>query len=438
MLGKIVEDVAALAILKATRNLTLAYRDSGLELKDKQAYTVKAVTTDIAALAQMSILPDQLPDLEASLGRLQGIIDNSRRSGLAGVEQTRILSHQISHHFTALHIAQYKCLQNLEITKLSRINLIAGINNSGKSSLLEAIYLLTKHNDFAGILEVIRRRGKVEADHMPPEWFIEQLNGPLQISGQFDNKASSVAIVHKVEGSADLDRAHYLKTVEIDAAFAGENMVSSTRLFKSRDRTTQADDIKILCRTVFSSPFFLNEPHIYARFYRQAVQSKSIKTILEFLRHEIIDTLVDIRLVDEWQRFSVDDSQFDNGIDLTGYGEGVQRMFFISLLFASAKDGVVLIDEFENAIHAKLITRFAPFIHKLALEFNVQVFITSHSKECIDAFVKHVPKSADFACHALVNNIEGNSQGNIEVRQYSGIEFKRLLAAGNVDLRWAR
>ncbi|MFT4929404.1 MAG: AAA15 family ATPase/GTPase, partial [Phenylobacterium sp.] len=77
---------------------------------------------------------------------------------------------------------------------------------------------------------------------------------------------------------------------------------------------------------------------------------------------------------------------------------------------------------------------FAPFIHQLAIKFNVQVFLTSHSKECIDAFVNNVPEASDFAYHALVNT----SEGGIKVKEYNGIKYKKLLAAGDVDLRKAR
>jgi len=102
-------------------------------------------------------------------------------------------------------------------------------------------------------------------------------------------------------------------------------------------------------------------------------------------------------------------------------------------LFAEAANGVVLIDEFENAIHTELIGNFAGFIHSLATTFNVQVFLTSHSKECIDAFVRSVQHPKDFAFHALVQTADG-----IKAREFSGLEFARLVEIGDVDLRKAR
>ena len=75
--------------------------------------------------------------------------------------------------------------------------------------------------------------------------------------------------------------------------------------------------------------------------------------------------------------------------DLTQFGEGVQRIFHIGLLFAYARGGIVLIDEFENAIHYTLLRPFTRLVQELAIKFDVQVFLTSHSKECIDAFVQN-------------------------------------------------
>ncbi|KIM07815.1 MAG: hypothetical protein KU28_05005 [Sulfurovum sp. PC08-66] len=50
-------------------------------------------------------------------------------------------------HFDSITIAQYKLFRDFKIDKLNKINIFAGFNNSGKSSLLEAVYFLTKQND---------------------------------------------------------------------------------------------------------------------------------------------------------------------------------------------------------------------------------------------------------------------------------------------------
>lgn len=433
LFSKILSDERALSQLIAHRDLNAAYRASDLVFKEKQESAIQSVASDISTLSQLAIDSKQLPSLENALGKLQGIVNRTRGSGLSGVEQKTVFHDRVDSHYTSLHIESYKKLRNLTLSKISRINLFAGFNNSGKTTLLEAIYLLTRQNDFAGILEVIRRRGKIPEDHINPEWLVEQLSNEIKISGTFDQQASSVSIRNYVSEDSKLDKSRYLTSVEITSNFGTEGQESTTHIFKGRERETEAESIKLLSQVVYSSPFFLNEPHRYASFYHKSVQSKALPKIFEFIRREVVPSLNDIRLVDDLQRFLVDDAQYPTAMDLMNYGEGLQRIFFISLLFASAQNGVILIDEFENAIHADLISKFAPFIHQLAVTFNVQVFLTSHSKECIDSFVQNVPNVDDFAYYALVA-----TENHVEARAFSGKGFQRLLMAGDVDLRRAK
>ncbi|MEK7991100.1 MAG: AAA family ATPase [Thiotrichaceae bacterium] len=365
---------------------------------------------------------------------LQDTIEKIKNSELINSTEPQSVFHdRIDKHISELYIQNYKCLQNLKITTLSQINLFAGENNRGKTTLLEAIYLLTRQNDFDGLLELVRRRGKVSQEQLLPEWLLEQLPDEIKVKGIFDNQAASILIHHYPEDDNTLDKSKYLESIEINTEFGEYQQKSLTRLFNTKQRETLAKSIKLLCPVTYSSPFFLNEPHRYIYYYHKSVQSKALPKIFEFLRKTVLPTLNDIRLTDERQRFVVDDDNFVEGVDLSAYGEGLQRIFFTSLLFASSQNGIVLIDEFENAIHVELIEKFAPFIHDLAKLFNVQVFLTSHSKECIDAFVKHMPTTADFSYHALVEE-----DNNIAVRQFDGERYQRLIKAGNVDLRRAR
>jgi len=432
LLGKIISDAKAIEQLKRTRDINAAYRSSDQIFKERQQAAISTVNNEISTISQMTIQPQYLPELESALGRLKGAIDRTKASGMTGVEQTLAFHDRIDTHFTSVKVQNYKRLQGLELTKLSRINLIAGLNNSGKTTLLEAIYLLCRQNDFSGLLEVIRRRGKVAVDKINPEWFIDQLPSEIHVSGCFDANTAEVTIKHYKEEDREIDVSRYLESVEITSLFGQIQQESVTRLFKGRERETIASGKKILCPSIFSSPFFLNEPHCYTPFYHKSTQSKALPKIFEFIRKQVVHTVDDIRLVDELQRFLVTDQSYEYALDLTEYGEGMQRIFFISLLFASAQNGVVMIDEFENAIHSEIIEKFVVFIDELARIFNVQVFLTTHSKECIDAFLSQVKDLKEVTACALVEE-----DGCIQAREFTGPDLKRLVDAGNVDLRRA-
>jgi AAA15 family ATPase/GTPase len=432
LFGKILDDSKAMDQLKLTRDINDAYRSSDQIFRERQQAAISAVNNEILTISQMSIHPQYLHELEIALGRLKGAIDKTRASGMSGVEQTVAFHDRIDKHFTAINVLNYKRLKGVELTKISRLNLVAGLNNSGKTTLLEAIYLLCRQNDFSGLLEVVRRRGKVSIDKINPEWFIEQLPSEIIVSGCFDNNKSDVTIRHYKEEDREIDVSKYLESVEITSEFGGIQQESITRIFQGRERETIASGKYILCPSIFSSPFFLNEPHRYTSFYHKSTQSKALPKIFEFIRKSVVNTVEDIRLVDELQRFLVADQSYEYALDLTEYGEGMQRIFFISLLFASAQNGVVMIDEFENAIHSEIIEKFVKFIDELARIFNVQVFLTTHSKECIDAFLSNVDDLSEVAACALVED-----GGVVKTREFTGQELKILVDAGDVDLRRA-
>ena len=52
--------------------------------------------------------------------------------------------------FSCISVERYRGVSGLTLDAPGRINLIVGMNNAGKTSLLEAIYLLAHQNDEPG------------------------------------------------------------------------------------------------------------------------------------------------------------------------------------------------------------------------------------------------------------------------------------------------
>ena len=73
-------------------------------------------------------------------------------------------------------------------------------------------------------------------------------------------------------------------------------------------------------------------------------------------------------------------------LPLKSMGDGMNRILTIILALVNAKDGYLLIDEFENGLHHKVQQDLWKMIFQLATELNVQVFATTHSEDCVEAF----------------------------------------------------
>ena len=65
---------------------------------------------------------------------------------------------------SSLHIEGYRGFDKFEMTDLGRVNLLVGTNNSGKTSVLEAIYLPISAGDPVSLWQLLWRRG----ERLPP------------------------------------------------------------------------------------------------------------------------------------------------------------------------------------------------------------------------------------------------------------------------------
>ncbi len=76
----------------------------------------------------------------------------------------------------------------------------------------------------------------------------------------------------------------------------------------------------------------------------------------------------------------------DHPLPLRSLGDGMNRLLGIALGLVTTHNGVLLIDELENGLHYSVQTDVWRIIFSLAHRLNVQVFVTTHSWDCIQSF----------------------------------------------------
>ncbi len=340
-------------------------------------------------------------------------------------------------HFDSITIAQYKLFKDFKIDKLNRINIFAGFNNSGKSSLLEAVYFLTKQNDIVSFLEIIKLRNKLKS--LNPIWLnkVFDENEIIDIKGVF-NEVNTSIYFHKFEASSIDKKDDYIASYSLKSTINDQSLDNIIHTFGYETLRRENEKVVHLCSSILKSPYFYNFDEIKATYSKNTIYKSNegktaIRLVVEFLKNEIDSTIEDVRLTDieDVERFIVDSTQFsDKNLEITNYGEGLQRIFEIALSFAFAKNGVVCIDEFETAIHYSLLVKFTKFIQQLADTFNVQVFLTSHSKECIDAFVNNEYRNDEISAYFLKND-----DNKIKAINIGGEKLKHYIESTNFDLR---
>ncbi len=341
-------------------------------------------------------------------------------------------------HFTEIKINHYKALSGLNFQKLNQINLIAGLNDSGKTTLLEATYLLCSQNDYHNYIELQRMRGKyLKISDISLYHLKNHTPELIDIEGIYEERKVK-SVIRKYEKIPEKNPENYgisyqwqtyVENDTSDKIAEIVELITDIHLFGKNlgEIRTNYKLIRNICKTEFYSPFIYQLREKTRDAHRQNVIKKNYEKIIQYFQNKVNNNIVGITLTTEDNdvRFKVNDNRFPEARDLTEFGDGMQRIFAIALQFAAVENGVLLIDELENAIDYKKLDEFAGFIIELALLFNVQVFLTSHSEECINAFFEYDAVDK-LACYSLNNN---------EVRYFSGYDYDGLVQSLNADLR---
>ncbi|MFA6761211.1 MAG: AAA family ATPase [Sulfuricurvum sp.] len=322
--------------------------------------------------------------------------------------------HGKNSHFSSISIEQYRVLNKFKIENLNRINIFAGFNNTGKTSLLEAIYLLTKQNDIASFLELIRLKNKM--DKLSPIWLNKIFTKDINISARYNSTNVSVDL-SKFEAK-DIDKKDdYITSYKLQSKIEQDELNNIIHTFAYQGLKRENEQVRNLCNAILKSPYFYNLEEVL-KTHDKSVRIKddggktAIELIVDFLKNIDKDIkYIELTSVDEnIKRFIVDYENSLENLDITNYGEGLQRIFEIALAFAYCKNGVICIDEFETAVHYSLLVGFTELIQELAVKFSVQVFLTTHSKESIRAFIENNYKNEDISFYTLVRNKENRIQ----------------------------
>jgi predicted ATPase len=379
--------------LDVTRNLSTAVMSVSPERRSSVWRNISTVRWEIKKLVwhapEMSRGElDLLMSLRYQLDQV--LSSRGRRAADASMSITPVDPyHQPAQtHFSDVQIQHYRGLRNLHLESPKRVNLVAGVNNVGKTSVLEALHILTAQCDARSFLDITRRR--THRERLPKgEWLFRLLPDEGDLRGSFDGKEAEV-IWHKSTEPQDerVDRATFVGTLELSAAY-GANRHTARVVVSTEGRPSlfAPPQARVLCRSELTSPFSLSEADTLSRANELSVELDTKAEVLAFIREHMRPQLEGVELVNRQGRFVVNEAG-QRPLDLTQYGEGMQRIFLLGTLMGLAKDGVFLIDEFENAVHTSLLKPLARMIHGLAHRLNVQVFLTTHSQEAIEAWTE--------------------------------------------------
>lgn len=314
-------------------------------------------------------------------------------------------------------IKNFRLFRSLCVPELGQLNLLVGKNNTGKSAFLEAVQLFVEVAsphllwDLVSSREESRRAqgegiGGEEVGspirHLFPGHRLPELGeeGIVLVSeGQGERlhicTAAYRSHFNEEEGAQRRTRVEpkeaELADPEIELFLVAENGDRTKRLMRldERVRPLVARMPRLATgRNEVVPPRGMPNSDVAVLWDRISLTELEEEVIRGL---ELIDeSIEDIAFVEDPRSGLriplVRTKKFDEPVPLNSMGDGVSRLFQIILALVSAKDGILLVDEFENGLHWTLQPQVWSTVFKLAERLNVQVFATTHSRDCVEAF----------------------------------------------------
>jgi AAA15 family ATPase/GTPase len=311
-------------------------------------------------------------------------------------------------------INNFRCFKDFEIGPLQRVNLIAGKNNSGKTSLLEGIYLYTGASDGS---DMKTRLKNIRGLEFMSKTMDAEINMPWEeLFYRFDQKSTISFTEICTDGNERVidvtpDRDGYKQISLSYRESHGTYIAANTTVIISDGdfRVSSKEYMQPYLSLFLPSRLF----HLPSKYFNELQLDKKEKEIVEVVKL-VEPRLVDLRtLVCGVRQFLHGDIGQKRLMPLDLMGEGMTRICDIIISIFSASNGIVLIDEIENGIHYSIMEKVWTAIAEAARKFNVQVFATTHSWECImaahNAFKESGKKYGqyDFLYHRL-DSVDGN------------------------------
>ena len=375
-------------------------------------------------------------------------------------------------------IHQFRGLRDLELKDLGRINLLVGINNSGKTSVLEALSVYCHPLDIKVWLSTANQREQDIGVYRirlldAIKWLFTHNSASIVEPDKPIILISSTGLFSVKKLIASYEEMEQIRLSEE----SNIRNLSNEEEIENEDTPRVKKGIKLKIEVFADDGYqlsLLGEPPAFItdfllwedeRFYRlSAKREPSLKTsVVTPSSHR--SEIGQFRLLSEatFQNFKADEiqllKQIDNNISdieillppesissrfniyiqheklglapVSTFGDGIRRLLHIALKLASVKGGILLIDELESTIHTEALQNSFRWLVKWCTEMDVQLFATTHSLEAVDALLEVTESDSDLVLYRLEPK-----EGKTKVVRHDGHRLRRLREELGQEVRW--
>ncbi len=327
---------------------------------------------------------------------------------------------------TSLNIHNFRCFRDLTIEPLARVNLLVGANNCGKTSVLEALFLHSAPDGAAAPVHLVAYRGLTDLAASSEElwgwlWPWADVAEPSKIECAYADGSRLTHEMVETAASPVEDLSAAMQARDASATLNGATVVVRRALH--RRYVEMADEGFSSIELTGGEPRLLSHQRasVVPFWFVTAAQRsdpRDVRAFSELARTRDAAAVVAALRVLEPRLEGLDllmigrnptihaDLGTGKLMPLNYLGDGAVRLASVLLALGSSRGGLILIDEIDSGLHYSVQEKVWQAILTAAREYDVQVFATTHSLECVHAAQRAFAASDPSAL--LVHRIERN------------------------------
>lgn len=359
-----------------------------------------------------------------------------------------------------LELFKFRRFEHFKLERLGRVNLLVGRNNSGKTSILEAIEILESGGRSDRLFAGLKRRREVLWVQTDDEWKSRYDARRLFHGHRVDRLAIEASSGHLSMALGEREVHEYgpdpwpedIPSEEISEAsrvsavqckFIGLSGSDGIVLHEGHGKYLRRLEIGPIGPTAplhFLSTRAMAHDELVLSYGEIALTAEE-NTILEALR--LLEPKIERMAVvsprsNGGDRPAVLDNELfvkiegvDQRVPLGSLGDGIGRVLGLVLALVDAKGGILLVDEIDTGLHYTTLETVWDLLFQMAERLEVQIFATTHSDDCwralarvianrgienVSASIQRIEKDASRAVAFDAEEIVAAAEHHVEVR----------------------
>jgi hypothetical protein len=367
----------------------------------------------------------------------------------------------------------YRAFAKFQMGGLGRVNLLVGKNNTGKTSILEGLYILASESNPGTLWQVLARRGEqvmpeptpnramqaeIDVSHL---FYGHDISAGTQLSISTMNERPGRSVKFRIDLAKPEENPHLFAQMADEGPSGPRLALWATGKPDFAMPPLPLSKLGSLRAEILQQYLNLRAPKIDTGTTQfVTAESLAIGQILQ-LWNSIVLTPDEDRVIKALQilepgieriaqvqmgpvtfvgmsygfptrgGFFVRLAKSERRIPIGSFGDGIWRMLALAVAVVRAKDSLLLVDEIDTGLHYTVMADMWKLINEAAELFNVQVFATTHSYDCVHALARICREVEDAKSQITIQRIEAGKE-----RAIPFTEAEILVAAQrNIEMR---